>query len=306
MNKLINKKNLAIVFGITSNLTFALANVILGLKKYSPNLADEIIIYHDKIDEKDQKILNTIIPCRFIKYEFPIKDVSRFNEAYFKRFSELAYSRYECFSLLKEYRNVMWLDVDILIQKDISSLLDYAENSFGILAPLSDGSKLRGQLFNAIDDYDMNGKAYSSGTFIIRDNLENYENMAQWCYDKTLQYSEHLLLPDQAILNFLIQEFNIPVKEIELEKYCFHPRNNKYREASILHTYSCQKFWNFYSIKEWNENHKEWIKMGGSGTKIKKADPLSLMVNKKWPEAPSPLRKPRHFVKFLYKTLKNQ
>lgn len=301
-----NKKNLAIVFGITSNLTFAMANVILGLKKYSSDLADDIIIYHDKICQKDQEILKSILPCKFIKYEFPIKDVSGFNEAYFKRFSELAYSRYECFSLLNEYQNVMWLDVDILLQRDISSLLSYAENGFGILAPLSKESKLRGQLFNAINDYDMNGKAYSSGTFIIRDNLKNYENMADWCYKKTLQYSEHLLLPDQAILNFLIQEFDIDVKQIELDKYCFHPRNKGYKEAYILHTYSCQKFWNFYSIKEWNKNYKDWVKMGGSPTKIKKADPLSLMVNKKWPEAPSPVRKPRHFVKFLYKTLKNQ
>ena len=111
-----NKKELAIVFGITKNLTFALANVILGLKKHSPSFADEIIIYHDGITEKDQQLLDSILSCRFLEYEFPIKDKSDFDPFFFDQFSSMAYSRFECFKHLKDFKKVLWLDVDILIQ----------------------------------------------------------------------------------------------------------------------------------------------------------------------------------------------
>lgn len=298
-----SKKEFAIVFGVTANLTCALANVVIGLKKYSPNLADEIVIYHDEISENDQKILNSILPCRFIKYEFPINDTSKFNEAYFNQFSKLAYSRYECFNLLKEYNKVLWLDVDILIQKDISGILDFCKNGFGIISGLSPDIKLIDQLFKPINGFDMNKKAYSSGTFIVQDNLPNYDKLTQWCYDKTCEYAEFLYLPDQAVLNFMIQKFNITPDEIDLPCYCCHPTDKKHKKAYILHSYRPEKFWNFYSIKEWNENYKYWLKRGGTPTKIKKADFLSLIVNKKWPDAPNPIRKPRQFFIFLYKKL---
>lgn len=297
------KKELAIVFGVTANLTFALANVILGLKKYSPNLANDIIVYHDEVSPHDKEILNSILPCNFIKYDFPIKDITKFNEAYFNQFTKLAYARYECFNLLNEYKKVLWLDVDILIQKDISGISEFCKNGFGIISGVTDNTKLKDQLFKPIEGFDLDKKTYGSGTFIVCDNLPNYENLTKWCYDKTLEYAEYLYLPDQAILNLMIQKFYINVQEIDLPKYCCHPTDKKHKDAIILHSYRPEKFWNFYNIKEWNENYKNWINMGGSPTKLKKADIITLLVNKKWPEAPRPIRKPRQFLLFLFKKL---
>jgi len=98
------KKELAIVLGTTGNMAFAVANVLLGLKKYSPNLNPDIIIFHNDVTEKDKNLLNNFFSCKFVDYKFPIKDISKFNEEYFNQFTKLAYSRYECFNLLNEFK----------------------------------------------------------------------------------------------------------------------------------------------------------------------------------------------------------
>ena len=120
------KKNIAITFGITGNYAFALGNVLIGLKKHSPNLNADIIVFEQGVSEKDKILLNSIIPCNFIQYKFP-DDIFLTNDT-LKRFSELTFSRFECFKLLGQYKNVLWLDVDILIQKDVTELLNEKEN----------------------------------------------------------------------------------------------------------------------------------------------------------------------------------
>ncbi len=290
------KKNLAIVFGITSNLTFALANVIIGLKKHSPNLADEIIVYHDGIINKDQELLNSILPCRFIEYEFPVKDISNFDPCFFDQFSHMAYSRFECFNLLNEFKKVIWLDVDILIQKDISGLLQYSETGFGILP----GDRLKYNLKEPIKEYDMESHGYWTGTIIISDKLVNYEKMTKWCYEKLQEYSNKLYLPDQAIIIMLIISFNIEILEIEKAVYCSHPIFRNVNEAVIVHSYRPKKFWDCWKFNEWDANNKNWLKMGGSPYKGKRCGIVLRTIERKFPGAPNPIRKPRDFVKFLW------
>ena len=46
-------------------------------------------------------------------------------------------------------------------------------------------------------------------------------------------------------LNLLIQEFNINVDLIDIDKYCCHPSQlDKLKQASIVHAYGDEKFWN--------------------------------------------------------------
>lgn len=47
------KKKIALVFGITQNFTFALANTLIGLKKHNRKFWDDIIIYHNGIPNKE-------------------------------------------------------------------------------------------------------------------------------------------------------------------------------------------------------------------------------------------------------------
>lgn len=296
------KKDVAIVLGATGNMSFAVASVLMDIKKHSQDIADDIIIYHNNMSKKDKNLLNSIIPCVFTDYEFPIKDISKFNEAYFNQFTHLAYSRYECFNLLNQYRTVIWLDIDIMLQGDISGLLDYGKNGIGILP----GGQLKEYTFKPIPEYDMYKSGYSTGTIVFTDKIPNYNNLAKWCYDKTAEYAEYLYLPDQAIFNLLLQKYAMEIDIIDLKKYCCNPRERGYKKAIIVHSFCPEKFWNFWNIKQWNQNYKNWLQMGGSPYKGKKASYLTVLTKKMLPDAPDPVRKTRQFLLYLINVLLNK
>lgn len=294
------KKGLAIVIGASGDMAFAVANVLMGIKKHSPNLADEIIIFHSNMLEKDKELLNEIIPCKLIDYKFEIKNEKMKEQAYFDRFTPLAFSRYECFNLLDEYKKVLWLDIDILIQKDFSKLCEDTKTGISF----SQGYYPIWSLFTKRIEcnYDLDKKFFDSGTIALQDKLQNYKEIAKWLYEKTFEYAEYLHLPDQAILNIMFQEFNLEITPLDRDKYVCHPTNEKVKDAVIVHSYSCDKFWNYYyNFKEWNNNYKKWLKMGGSKYKGPKATFIYKFIKKRYPDAPNPLRQTGKFIKFMFK-----
>ena len=124
------KKQCAIVFGLTSNLTFALANVLLGMKNHCSIFWDDIIVFHDNIKIDDQEHLNSILKCKFIKYDYNFTDkIKDTNNESLKTYSILSLARFECFNFLNEYKKIIWNDVDILVQKNFKSLVDYGDES---------------------------------------------------------------------------------------------------------------------------------------------------------------------------------
>jgi len=163
----------------------------------------------------------------------------------------------------------------------------------------------------------MEDGTYNSGVIVFKDNLPEYNKLTEWCYDKTLEYAKHLYLPDQAILNLMLQEFNLKADEFGIYyNFCIlantiKETNKDSKNAKILHSACPEKFWNFWNFKEWNKNYKKWIKMGGTLYAGKKATLLTIVIKILLPEAPDPYRKPRQFViymfnKFLRKLRKNQ
>lgn len=263
-----NKKNTAIVFGLTKNFVFAVASVIMDLKKFNSNWIDEIVILHDGISKKQQKLLNSILPCRFVKYIFPIKNVSNFNENTLNYFSKMVFSKYECLRLLDDYHTIVWLDYDIVINQNISELVNYCES--GIKMLLSD-HKVLGQLHSPVQDYDMDLNGISAGTFVFQDHLRSYKEMYYFCYEKTEKYAEYLKYPEQAIFDFMIQNFKLNIDIIDKDIYCVYPdKINKFNNVKIFHAYGQRKFWNEISIDQWNRNYQNWLKMGGQKYNLNK------------------------------------
>lgn len=255
------KKRVAIVFGITDNYTFALANVLLGMKKHCNQFWDDIIVYHDGIGEQNQNNINKIFPCQFRKLDLNMfsKNV---NEESLKSYSYLCAARFECFDMLNEYEYVIWHDVDILIQKDFSTLLKCADDTGFALT--CDPRFFVEQNFFAGDiaGYDLLKPLYNSGIMVIKDNLLGYRFMRDYCYQKFNDYAETLRYLDQAVLNMLIQDYKIKVGYIPLDTYCCHPTKNCYKNAVIVHAYGTRKFWNSLKLKrqfpEWQNNNAMW------------------------------------------------
>lgn len=289
------KKQLAIVLGATSNMAFAAANVIIGLKNNSKNLDTDIILYNDgEFSNQDKEVFKKL-DCTLITYDFPLKDNQNFLKNSMNQFTFMMYSRYECFDLLNEYKNVIWLDIDTVVQSDINQLIEECSTSIGLWQTY-DSIKIN---FTKLpDNYNMDMNYYNSGVIIIKDSLESHEKFKNWCYEKTVSLADTLYCPDQGVLNLMLQEFNLDICNLD-EKFNCHPTNKKAKKAIVLHSYRPEKFWNFWNNKEWNCNYEKWIELGGTPVKLRKASKFSQGIAAKWPGAPDPLRKPSACVKFV-------
>ena len=255
------KKELAIVFGITKNLDFALATVLIGIKKHFSISNYDIIVYHDGISDNVKNNLNSILPCQFILYKGKV-DSTLLDQEYLKIYSNMCLARFECFDLLHKYKKIIWHDVDILIQRDFKDLTKYGDKS-GLAMTYSDINFLTEANFNEpIPEYNMFLPLLNSGIIVFSDKLKNYDIMTSWCYNMLKKLDKKLRYLDQGVLNLLVQEFKINVEAINIDNYCCHPLRKNYRNATIIHAYGYDKFWNaYYLLKkfpEWEENLNSW------------------------------------------------
>ena len=258
------KKKIALLLCSTGNEAFAVGNVIIGAKKYLFHTLNEneydIVFYTDKLLPQDERALKTIFPNIIINIFNPhfelknnIDDV-----AYYSLF---AYVRYEAFSLLNDYKKVLYMDTDMVIQRDISHIIDNSEMFYAYYYLNSNlcGNNTPSFTYNKIKDkYDLNVARICSAIFIVNDTLPNYDIATKWCYEQINIYKCN----DETILNIFLQEFKIKVHELS-EHYNCMPDSNIAKDAYILHSLGPNKFWRGTYNEEWENNNREWVQVGG-------------------------------------------
>ena len=252
--------------GGTKNDVPAMAVLVMNIKETNNRLADDIVIFHDGISIKDQGLINRILPVRFVLYSFP-GETDIFSSTVTDYFSTMVFCKYECFKLLAEYSKVMWTDYDVVIRSDISELMD--ECSTGIRLMPSPGANVKQHFLSSIKEldmskYDLNKSANCMPLFVIHDSLE-YMKMYDYCLKKTIELGKYLYLPEQAIVDLMLQDYGIKVTPIPAKVYAAHPNHDTITDdVKIIHAYGQPKFWNGLSNTIWNTRYKRWVKMGGS------------------------------------------
>lgn len=260
------KKKFAIVLCSTSNQMFAVGNVLIGIKKHFslPEEEYDIILYISGIiNEKDEKALKQIYKNIIINhYKSPIERVMK-NANCTLMWSLMTFARYEAFELLDNYSKVLYLDTDVLIQKDIIKLLNINKD----ISISYEGINLRGNVENKLltekfksDKYNLDTKVFNAGVFFINDSIKKRKEIKDWCYKMSTEWR----MTDQPILNLMVQEFNLEIYDFS-DKYNrnYFANNSNNEDAYILHTSWDKKFWNGASNDEWNENNKKWMELGG-------------------------------------------
>lgn len=258
-----NKKKVAIVMSGTSNLAFAMANVLIGLEKYSRNFASEVIIFHKGMSNEDQQCLRKLATCRFIEYAGHESINNLPTTDNIQKYSIMSFAIFEIFSFLEEFENVIYLDADLLLQKDISGILDYGPVAMGsgrLTINEACGSKPLPDTSTTI--------AKSSGVVIINDQLTNYETLTEQCYLHTAKLWYTLVFPDQAILNLVLNLNDVTINDLP-PTYNTGKVNKNLHAAAIVHTQGGKsKFWNNgvsnIMFPEWNRNNELWISLGGT------------------------------------------
>ncbi len=277
---------IAMIFGISRQLVFALANTLLGLKKYSPALLEHVIVYHDGLADADMQALREICPCEFRCYQCDA--ITGVDPKSIASYSLLMFAHYECFNLLHDYDITVWNDVDILVQGDITSgILAAAESGLGMCPVPREEFTNRDNFKKDVPGYDMGATLYNSGILIVSRKLVRWQEIYQWLLTATTQYAAYLEWPDQGVLNLMLQQFRISPYPLELAIYCRHAyatlttqlgeymarrekritaeRSNKPLKPLIVHAYGPQKFWDFppyfMGFTEWSDNNREWSKL---------------------------------------------
>lgn len=277
------KKKIALLLCSTGNEAFAVGNVIIGAKKYLfQNLSAQdydIIFLTDKLESEDENALKNIFPRIIIEiYKSPFSK-NMLNLRELNHFSIFAYARFEAFNLLERYEKVFYVDTDIVIQKDISEIINIetplSTLYFANKMPIS--GNFTKENIDLVKGYDLNRVSIIDAVFLINDKLKDYQIMSKWCYEKAEEYKTN----DQSILNLLIQEFNIETHDLT-ESYGAYPTSNISKDAHIIHAIGPAKFWRGTYNKEWEENNKIWIESGGNTTYEENAKKRKLIDKIVW------------------------
>lgn len=252
----------AIVTGGTKTDTAPMAVFAINIRNTNADLFDELVIFHDGISLKDQKLINSIFPTRFIKYKYPNKSK---NNVVLSYFSEMLFCKYECFALLEDYDEVIWSDYDVVLLGRLDELCNVAPGHINVLTcniPIRD--MFTSNIANdEITQYCLDEDSVTTPLFTVSRGLNQYKDVVKWCYSKTDKWDKDLALPEQCVFSLAVQQFKIECDRFPSEKYAVHPKDAKGNEI-ILHAYGAQKFWNGLHNEKWDAMYLQWRNMGGT------------------------------------------
>lgn len=262
------KKNALLVMAATGNYLFSVGNVLLGLKKHSPNMFDDIIIYTDETATvQDKQAIQKIFPVTFKVYDYQIPNKQ--DRLRLKYYSNMPYARFEMLTYLDKYHKVFWFDSDFLITGDITGLLEYGKTGISMSIDLEPYPKEHGVHMFFVKDvpgYDMMAEAYASGLIIFTDKLKEPLKIRTYLYQKLDQYSSYIKYAEQGILQLMIEDFKLKVDKFPKLIYHAFPFEDK-SKARLIHLLGTSKPWENYTgsaYNEWYKNHVKWIELGGS------------------------------------------
>lgn len=255
----------AIFFAASDDYSFALANVIMGLKRYSPDLMNRcnIIVYHDDLCERNRKLLASLHEhIIFEEMIFPLSWQKILSDEVTQQWGNYVIAKLFGFRLIEKYEKALFLDVDMLIRGDISDLFSLTEemawrNVLGWSLPF-DGRLVPGG---------------NGGLILFSSELLKYHITDQDIADLYGKVKDiHRGGTDERILTALAVRNGIKVHILDRDLYNT-PTYYVTQETKILHFLDykgiCTKPWKnpaaYVYFTDWAENYREWLNMGGKG-----------------------------------------
>lgn len=252
------KKKVALVLSGTSNLVSSIACVIINAEIKSPGFIDDVYVFHDKISETDQKALNKYRPVHFIKYENIL--TKSYIEPQYQYFGLLCYGIFEIFDLLEKYENVIYLDSDVIIKKDFSSIINY-----GPIGLIDTGKKMSESFKTFPSGVTKDFNTRNTGVVVVNDTL-NYVGLTEFCYKTTLEQQDNNLFADQSMLAYclFLKKINITLLPKEYNRVF----GKDYNDIIVHCINRNKKPWNNSIVNgihpDWNLYYSMWLDLGGS------------------------------------------
>lgn len=275
------KLNNCVCMGSSSYMLPALANMIIGIERHSPNLVDQYVVLHDAsevFDENDLKALSKLTnkvsfyPIDFDKrYKLPNLKILNGEHSY----NKIIFAKYFVFDLLKYYKHVLWLDTDMLVVDDISEIFKIEGAAW---RPVTFNAQKRCEYIKnfvtknypnaAMDDNLL--PPPSGGLVYVTDTIENYEGLTDQCFNilyNCYRSAEKITRAmDELVVGIINYSHNLKARKLE-RKFNSVPESQDSSGAVIVHSFGKTKFWNseerYLEYSEWGQNNNKWIHLGG-------------------------------------------
>lgn len=244
---------------------FCLYVSLWSLLNHSPELAEksDIFVAGFKVSKENQAALESLPGVRVFDYQYP---VSLPQTSSVKHFTEASFARYDCFGLLDYYDEVLYLDSDVLVQKELNAVFGQLSGGMGLVQDPLFGS-VRGNFYREIPGFDMDAAGYNSGFIALTKKIRREAcgtEICHWLYQQTAVYANDLFLPDQGMINLAVEKFKLCVTPLNEQYNCpASSARKKLNAAFIIHSTGPRKFWCYYYFREWYEGYARWISAGG-------------------------------------------
>lgn len=256
-----------ICMGITSDLMFAAMNVIIGVEKHSPGLIQRYVIFYleedpiSEIDKKSAERISDKVEFRVFNPKIKQEDFKEIIDKY----TLLYFCKFAVFDLIKEFNNVLWLDVDLLIQGDISPIFNSKTIAWraSLSARFCDLLEFPGIIISE------NDTKPNAGVIFVNRNEKNSKITMDECWElaKEIRKCTKRLSLDEMVFGIIVIKHKINVTLLPREyNLVFHMKSS--RESVIQHAMGKKKFWNNSVMNlifgEWRQNNQKWIDVGGT------------------------------------------
>lgn len=278
-------KKLGILLAATKNSAFTIGTELINLEFIMGEKIDIYYIVHDGFSDEDMFIMQKIVKNTRIKFlnfssdDF-IKNIQKYsnntlfmrggvnkdNNLFLSRYTHMAFARFEALKYLDECENIIYLDFDMLILKDISELCNIKTD----VAAVRGNAKMSYALGFRLDDINNDELNISTGIILFKNSLKIslyeylYEFLAKH-FDKVFQGN----LIDQGLFTMLINKNKLSLTELDPTIYYGNISWQKSKDASIIHAWGKEnRFWNnalcALAWSEWHLYYKKWLSLGGS------------------------------------------
>lgn len=264
------KNKNAIFFAISDSYAFAVANILMSLQRYSPQLMStvDVIIYHNGISEKNAELL-----CSFhsdiylLRMEFPKEWEEILIHPRVLRWGEYVVCKFFGFELIGRYEKVLHLDADMHVRGDISELFQL-EEEFAWRSIIGwDTDKI----FSDILPEGGKIKCGNGGLLMFTDRLLKYNIDAaeiKSAFDEIKNLRDGGI--DELVTAWLVHKKGISLRELDISVYNTPVAYDR-TESVLVH------FLNYYSVSgkpwknpaafmyygDWAENYRRWTEAGG-------------------------------------------
>lgn len=221
----------------------------------------EFYVLDGGIKEKSKKLIEKSLK-KFKNYSIKYFDMSKFDLARFPdihHYSLNTFSRYFIPQLMPNLKKVIYIDVDIIVNGDISELYNIDLENKALAGIPEDFYKKNGEYVkeHIVPEFNNTEKYFNAGVMLL--NIEKFvqNNYLDKLIDMTIKYFDKLSCPDQDVFNILFEnnhklidyKFNYMPDFYEKYKNVVADVDYLAKNAIIYH-YTCGKPWNDKKVRK--------------------------------------------------------